>query len=82
MPTDEQNIIPEACVTKGPRIAICEALSEALDGKVVKQVQLTNVRTGEPTRQLIVLHTGEHRKKGIVMNHCPFCGGDLVEFDE
>lgn len=31
------------------------------------------------SRHLVVLKSGKHSKNGLVMNLCPFCGGELIE---
>jgi len=38
---------------------------------------LINTKTGEFSRQIAVLKSGQHGKRGIIMNNCPFCGGTL-----
>ena len=35
----------------------------------------------EQTRTYVVAKLGEHLKKGIVFNFCPFCGEKLIEKD-
>lgn len=57
----------------------CVSLTRAIDDKTVRRLQLADLTSGEHTRSFIVLHAGEHRKQGVVMNHCPFCGGRLLE---
>lgn len=39
----------------------------------VSILNLFNMETMKPSRQLVVLKSGDHGKKGLVMNVCPFC---------
>ena len=45
----------------------------------LKLQTLINIDTGKFSRHLVTLKSGEHSKKGIVFNLCPFCGEELVE---
>ncbi|MEH2501194.1 hypothetical protein V1290_000005 [Bradyrhizobium sp. AZCC 1578] len=72
-------------VTKGV-IEQCWALDEVLElGGVGTRYQgakmntMMNMKTMEFSRDLVTLKSGKHSKKGLVMNLCPFCGGELVE---
>lgn len=40
---------------------------------------LINTKTGKFSRQWVVLKSGEHGKRGVVMNHCPFCAGEIFK---
>lgn len=54
----------------------CVVLKKAVDGKHLVAKLLVNFSTGR-TWEIPVLHSGEFLKKGIVLNHCPFCGVSL-----
>lgn len=38
---------------------------------------LMNMQTHKFSRNIVVLKSGNHGKRGLVMNHCPFCAGVL-----
>lgn len=40
---------------------------------------LVNMKTNEISRNLVVLKSGKHSKKGLVFNFCPFCRNELVK---
>jgi hypothetical protein len=40
---------------------------------------MVSMKTGDFTRDLVVLKSGDHGKKGIVMNNCPFCAKPLLK---
>jgi hypothetical protein len=63
----------------------CWALDEVLEiggqgmrYQGLKLNTMINMTTHKFARHLVVLKSGKHGKKGIVLNLCPFCGGDLV----
>ena len=35
---------------------------------------LSNLKTGKPTRSFVVLRTGKNSERGVALNCCPFCG--------
>ena len=48
-------------------------------GRGLYRMALTNIKTGKPSRFFVVLKEGEQIKRGIVLNLCPFCGGELAK---
>jgi hypothetical protein len=75
------------CSIEAGRVKQCWALDEVLQmpgGRGTRhqgvEIQtMLNMDSFEFSRNLIVLKSGQHGKKGLVMNLCPFCGGELVE---
>lgn len=64
----------------------CWALDEVLEiggqGTKYQGLKLNtmiNMDTHKFGRHLVVLKSGKHGKKGLVLNLCPFCAGELVE---
>lgn len=47
----------------------------------VSLITLINTKTGLQ-RELVVLRSGEHKKNGLVINNCPFCGVDMTSLFE
>lgn len=39
---------------------------------------LINMNTREFSRQLVILKSGQHSKKGMALNFCPFCAGEII----
>lgn len=60
-------------VTGGRFVEPCVTLNSVI-GKAVEHRHLTNMKTGKPSRSFVILKSGEHREKGIILNCCPFCG--------
>jgi hypothetical protein len=64
----------------------CWALDEVLQmpggrgtrAQGVEVQSMLNMDTLKFSRNLIVIKSGKCGKKGLVMNLCPFCGGELV----
>jgi len=57
----------------------CVGLTQILEDGVPRgarlfRQQMINITTLKPTRVLLVLKSGAHRKKGIFLNFCPACG--------
>lgn len=38
-----------------------------------------NFKTGKFSRYWVVLKSGEHSKRGIIMNNCPFCAAEIFK---
>jgi hypothetical protein len=77
---------PWPCSVKAGVVEPCWALDEVLElGGVgtryqgAKMNSMMNMKTMAFSRNLVTLKSGKHSKKGLVMNLCPFCGGELVE---
>lgn len=73
------------CTLKRGRITPCDGLSSTIQyygrGTKYQGVQMhtmVSMKTGDFSRHLVVLKSGEHGKKGVVMNFCPFCRGALL----
>lgn len=75
------------CTVDAGEVKQCWALDEVLQrpggrgtrAQGVEVQSLVNMDTFKFSRNLIVMKSGQHGKKGLVMNLCPFCGGELVE---
>lgn len=67
-------------VRDGRFVEPCTSLANAFDGtpmgsgRALFLMSMTNLRTLVPTRSFVVLRMGNHLKKGIALNCCPFCG--------
>lgn len=64
--------------------ALCVGMSESLNAPYTKQKglviqELVNSKTLEPSADMIVLRSGDHNKKGMTINHCPFCGVEIFD---
>lgn len=65
----------------------CWALDEVLEMpggqgtkyQGLKVNSMIDMGTNKFSRHLVVLKSGAHSKKGLVLNLCPFCGGELIE---
>lgn len=70
----------------GPKgLQPCHALDDVLEVygtgsryQGIKLQTLVNMKSGDFSRHLVVVKSGKHSKKGIVLNLCPFCGEELV----
>lgn len=68
------------CEFNGKSLELCKTMQELIDPqKGLDFTTLSNFNTGEQTRQLVIVKTGEHRKKGIVFNFCPITGKCIEE---
>lgn len=71
--------IAECRVRDGNFVEPCSALQECIAGsafdkrKGVVQWNFMNMKTGEWSRSIIGIRSGQHAEKGIVFNYCPFC---------
>lgn len=78
----------EKCYVDCQRIDPCTALNEVMEDQHNSAWQrltyetVRNVKTMRVTGILIVLRSGEHRKMGICLNWCPFCGEKLAHARE
>jgi hypothetical protein len=78
---------PWPCKIGPDGVKPCWALNETLQepgGRGTRAQGITlntmiDMKTMAFNRNLIVLKSGQHSKKGLVMNLCPFCGGELIE---
>lgn len=77
---------PWPCKLTPKGLAQCWALDEVLEiggqGTKYQGLKLNtmiDMTTNKFSRHLVVLKSGQHAKKGLVLNLCPFCGGELVE---
>jgi hypothetical protein len=76
---------PWPCQLDNGSVTPCWALDEVLElGGVgtryqgVKFNSMCDLKTFEFRRHLVTIKSGKHSKKGLVMNFCPFCQGELV----
>lgn len=56
---------------------VCVGLGRVLDDARIRSHIVYNLPTCEPVKWMVAIHAGEHKKNGIVMNFCPFCGQKL-----
>lgn len=63
----------------------CTALSEVLQpqsrgsrSQGLELHSLIDINTFKHSRHIAVLKSGAHGKKGLVLNFCPFCRGELL----
>ena len=75
------------CRIENGRVLMCEALDAVAEyegqgtryqGVKVKTVVSMGKEGYGFSRHLIVLKGGEHSKRGIVMNFCPFCAEPIL----
>lgn len=69
-------------------IVMCEGLESSIQdyyqksrSKGLIHTTLTNFKTNKQ-RVLIVLKSGQHNPKGVIVNYCPFCGVDIRMYSE
>lgn len=72
------------CSIKNGKVTPCAGLSSVLQYggrgtryQGVEMQSFVNMKTMKFTRNLVILKSGEHGKRGVVMNFCPFCRGQL-----
>ena len=61
----------------------CKALEQALDddgrrSPALIERETFDLKTGTSGKRMFVLHSGEHRKRGLVLNYCPWCGASVL----
>ena len=67
-------------VRDGKFVEPCTSLAGAMDGhpfgkgKALCLYEMSDLKSGKPSRSFVVLRMGQHRTKGITLNFCPFCG--------
>jgi len=67
-------------IEDGRFVLPCASLASVFDGnssgrgRALYLEHLTNIKTLKPSRSFVVMRMGEHAKKGIILNCCPFCG--------
>ena len=61
----------------------CSTLSRAISDKNVGITSkiIFSMSKRVAIREIIVLHSGEWKKQGIVLNFCPFCGQSIYKSD-
>lgn len=72
-----------ACRMDGWFLDPCTALNSACESPLGTVRGLTirefwSMKTWKPTRRIAVLYSGDHRKHGIALNRCPFCGAPTL----
>lgn len=74
------------CTIGADGLIPCHALNDVLEiggagtkYQGLKLNSMINMTTHKFSRHLVVLKSGKHSKKGLVLNLCPFCGEELVE---
>jgi hypothetical protein len=73
---------PKGCQVVDRVVEPCKGLDAVMEpfggptSKGVQTMTLTNFKTNT-YRSFVILRGGKHRKTGIVLNICPFCGNDI-----
>lgn len=76
-----------ACKLTKKGIKPCNGLEQVLQmpgGRGTRQQgvemqTLINMKTGKFSREWVVIKSGKHGKRGIVMNNCPFCAAEIFK---
>jgi len=71
------------CEVDGRYVRFCGTMSDCLEGtnghrKGVTSLHTMNFKTREEGVRGAILKSGDHLKKGIMMNFCPFCGVEII----
>lgn len=76
---------PALCSIKPNGLAPCWALDEVLElggqgtrYQGLKLLTMIDMGSHKFARHLVALKSGKHSKKGLVLNFCPYCRGELV----
>ncbi len=58
---------------------MCNGLNAVYDDAGIRTHVIYDMRTEHPTPEkwMVAIHAGKHKKPGLVMNFCPFCGQKL-----
>lgn len=73
----------KSCRVVRREVQPCKFLSSALEplgapfGQRLKMTTLIDRKSHKFSRSMVVLHSGDHRKTGVVVNNCPFCAADI-----
>jgi hypothetical protein len=74
------------CALSDGHVTPCWALGEALQergrgtrSQGLEFQTLVNMETMAHSRDLVVLKSGQHGKKGLALNFCPFCREELLK---
>lgn len=75
------------CSLRKGEITVCDALDEVLEFpngqgtkyQGLKLYSMVSMDTMEFSRNIVVIKSGQHAKKGLIMNFCPFCREELNE---
>lgn len=68
------------CKVENGVVKLCKTLLSAVEidkRKGLSVSEFVNVNTGETTRTAVVVRSGDHSKRGIILNFCPFCGESI-----
>lgn len=63
-------------VLKSDQLRPCASLERVIDYKL-RFHQLINLTTGADSGSFVALYLGAHKKRGVLLNFCPFCGTDI-----
>lgn len=71
------------CKLKDGSVKPCHALAAVVDGNWMEKRKgifvATIINRGDDTqRYLYGVRSGDHTKKGVMFNHCPFCGESIL----
>lgn len=81
MAEHQQALAWSPCKVENGILKPCEAMDKALQydyrAKGIGYMSFRNLNTGEVTKSVAVIHSGNLPKQGLVANFCPFCGADI-----
>jgi hypothetical protein len=80
---DTNKVVKCTAKAGGYAETLCDALNSVGDTSPRKQSkgiffgQMVNFETGEDVGVRVIIKQGNHQANGLVLNNCPFCGGEL-----
>ena len=73
------------CSVENKHVIPCEGLLSLVEGKYSDTkkglffLDLMSADTGESTRSGYGIKSGQHKKNGVILNYCPWCGEKIGE---
>jgi hypothetical protein len=68
--------------TGGYADTFCTALERSVEINPTKKEKGLFIAPNAKLGQRVTVHSGDFLGKGIVANYCPFCGGQLRDFND
>jgi len=67
------------CAVEGDFVRPCVTLDGMIDGRALRLLVIHDLSSVpfKPKRSMVVMHMGAHKKNGLVVNNCPFCGARI-----
>jgi hypothetical protein len=70
-------MIKQACCWKEDKLSLCPSLSSRLgESKGLVFIKVINLKTGIE-RELGIAYKTDAKDRGLLINFCPFCGGNI-----